>query len=155
MFLLFESVFTRADVNTDLLFMWVISVCGYSWIMSLADSLSRTTFLVNDILPLLYIALTSMPRAVSSSISAMSWEARAELNPWYATTVISVSVLFNALALKCYLLVWTLGCRCRNAWWHQLHIFSLLYRGIVRCKLIHESCLWCHIQGLGDGSNRK
>ena len=63
----------------------------YSCKRSLPDASSRTTFLAKEIIPFEYTALTSMPRAISSSMRATSCAARAELKPVFPTCALNDS----------------------------------------------------------------
>lgn len=63
----------------------------YSCKRSLPDASSRTTFLAKEIMPFEYTELTSMLRAISSSMRATSCAARAELKPVFPTCALNDS----------------------------------------------------------------
>ena len=63
----------------------------YSCKRSSPDASSRMTLFAKEIFPLEYIAETSMPRAISSSMRAMSCVARAELKPVFPTCALNDS----------------------------------------------------------------
>ena len=63
----------------------------YSCRRSLPVASSRITLFAKEIFPLEYMAETSMPRAISSSMRAMSCAARAELKPVFPTCALNDS----------------------------------------------------------------